>query len=181
MSVMLSVPSLAALKALQNCEDGEIIFVEDLKQDYYLNEGEWIPYYVKEAVTTTAESDSKMDLYNLNRMLMSQMPDLSHEDIINAKKTIRGFVNLNGEDTSGAYMLLCHELRYYTVFLKDKAHYDEKMEDVVIECIENLGIIKSIDLTEDKLAIEIWFVHHETEEPFVAYLFNYDEGVILCH
>ena len=177
MSVMLSVPSLAALKALQNCEDGEIIFVEDLKQDYYLNEGEWIPYYAEEAVTTTAESDSKMDLYNLNRMLMSQMPDLSHEDIIAAKKTIREFVNLNGEDVSGAYMLLCHDLRYYTIFLKDKV-YEEKMEDVVIECLEYFGNIKSIDYNEDSNAIELWFTYEE--EPYVAYLFNYNEGVVLC-
>ena len=54
----------------------------------------------------------------------------------------------------------------------------EKMEDVVIECLEYFGNIKSIDYNEDSNAIELWFTYEE--EPYVAYLFNYNEGVVLC-
>ena len=111
-------------------------------------------------------------------MIIKDMKNYSKKDILEAKKLVKEFISK--DDLSHAYMLLCHELRYYTVFLKDKEHYQDKMEDVFIECIENLGTIKSIGLSDD-MAIEVWLVHHETEEPFVAYLFNYDEGVILCH
>ena len=52
------------------------------------------------------------------------------------------------------------------------------MEDVVIECLEYFGDIKSIEYDEDSHGIELWFTYEE--EPFVAYLFGYDEGVILC-
>ncbi len=177
MSSTLSVPSLAALNALKNCEDGEIIFVEDLEQDFYFNKGQWIPYYAEESVIATDESDQKMDLYSLNRMFMSQMPNLSEEDIENAKQTIRRFIDHDSGNSSGVYMLLCHDLRYYTIFLKDKA-YEEKMEEVVIECLEYFGDIKSIDYNEDSNAIELWFT--SDDEPYVAYLFNYNEGVVLC-
>lgn len=175
----LIVKTFSELLALKNHQEGEIIYVQELDQDYIYQDEQWMIYFKPEEKEMELEDIKGLDLYTLNKMILNKVSTYSEKDILQAKKNIKEFVN--ADDLSHAYMLLCHELRYYTVFLKDKAHYDEKMEDAVIECIENLGIIKSIDLTEDKLAIEIWFVHHETEEPFVAYLFNYDEGVILCH
>lgn len=173
-----TVKTLLELHALKNHEEGEIIKVLETGQYYIFHNGEWIIYVAQDDETLKGTIDSGLDLYSLNKMIIKDMKNYSKEDILEAKKLVKEFISK--DDLSHAYMLLCHELRYYTVFLKDKEHYQDKMEDVFIECIENLGTIKSISLSDD-MAIEVWFVHHETEEPFVAYLFNYDEGVILCH
>lgn len=76
------------------------------------------------------------------------------------------------------YMLLCRELNYYTVFQRQFTGLED-FGDVVIECLENLGNIKSIEVTEDKTAIEAWIVNSDNEA-HVVYLFNYDQGVIIC-
>lgn len=113
-------------------------------------------------------------LYDINKMLIAGMPNYTPEDIIDSKKNIREFIN---ENPANVYMLLCHDLRYYTIFLKNN-NYEEFMEDVVIECLEYFGDIKSIDYNEESRAVELWFTYEE--EPHVAYLFGYDEGVVLC-
>ena len=63
-------------------------------------------------------------------------------------------------------------------FTTRNKNYEENMEDVVIECLEYFGDIKSVDYDEDSNAVELWFSYEE--EPHVAYLFGYDEGVVLC-
>ena len=107
-------------------------------------------------------------------MLIANLTNYGAEDIATAKKLIRSFIN---ENPANVYMLLCHDLRYYTIFLRNK-NYEESMEDVVIECLEYFGDIKSVDYDEDSNAVELWFSYEE--EPHVAYLFGYDEGVVLC-
>lgn len=165
------------LSAIKNHQDGEIVFVEDLNQEYYYLEEEdkWIPYFAEEELVTVKESETPgTNLYQLNKMLVANLTNYGVEDIKSAKKLIRNFID---ENPANVYMLLCHDLRYYTIFLKNK-NYEENMEDVVIECLEYFGDIKSIEYDEDSHGIELWFTYEE--EPFVAYLFGYDEGVILC-
>ena len=100
--------------------------------------------------------------------------DLDEKGIKSGKEKIHKFVSdLNKE----YFMLLCADLVYYTMFIMDSFSV-ENTADVVIECLENLGKIKSIDFTEGKQAIEIWI--QKDEEVVVAYFFNYDQGVIKC-
>lgn len=165
------------LSAIKNRQDGEIVFVEDLNQEYYYlkEEDKWIPYFAEEELVTVKEGETPgTNLYQLNKMLVANLTNYGVEDIKSAKKLIRNFID---ENPANVYMLLCHDLRYYTIFLKNKS-YEENMEDVVIECLEYFGDIKSIEYDEDSNVIELWFTYEE--EPFVAYLFGYDEGVILC-
>ena len=165
------------LSAIKNHQNGEIVFVEDLNQEYYYLEEEdkWIPYFAEEELVTVKEGETPgTNLYQLNKMLVANLTNYGVEDIKSAKKLIRNFID---ENSAKVYMLLCHDLRYYTIFLKNKS-YEENMEDVVIECLEYFGDIKSIEYDEDSNVIELWFTYEE--EPFVAYLFGYDEGVILC-
>ena len=46
-----------------------------------------------------------------------------------------------------------------------------------IECLNNIGSIKAIDLTEDKDAIEAWVMAED--EATCLYLFPYDMGVVV--
>ena len=75
-------------------------------------------------------------------------------------------------------MLLCAELRHFTVLLRDKKS-PEFFEDVMLEILKNLGNIKSVEYQDDEV-IEIWFQDYPHDEIHVAYLFNYEEGVIKC-
>ena len=57
---------------------------------------------------------------------------------------------------------------------------DERLENIMLdECItQPLGDIKSIEVTEDGGAIEIWYTAHD--DSYVMYFFPYDAGVVVC-
>ena len=53
---------------------------------------------------------------------------------------------------------------------------EEDMDDAIMSCLQ--GDVKSIELTDDGRAIEIWSVIDG--EAYEFYLFNYEMGVIVC-
>ena len=75
-------------------------------------------------------------------------------------------------------MLLCHEQRDYTVFnlttTDDFAMYTPNI--LIDECLKNRGEIRSIELTANKDAIEIWLVINK--KAYCYYFFDYTNGVI---
>ena len=117
-----------------------------------------------------------MTLYDLNKAAVAQLPNYSEADKQAAKELINAYDDFS--TMTRYYMLLCRELNYYTVFQRQFTGLED-FGDVVIECLENLGNIKSIEVTEDKTAIEAWIVNSDNEA-YVVYLFNYDQGVIIC-
>lgn len=125
---------------------------------------------------TQATGNLNMNLYDLNKQIVAQLPDLNKEDLISARDTIVAYYN----KTMGQYyMMLCNELKYYTIFaIKPEAN--DYFEDEVIDCLYDFAdSIKSIDYdTENKTAIEIWFT--KNDEAYVMYLFDYTQGVIDC-
>ena len=80
-------------------------------------------------------------------------------------------------------MLLCHELRDYTIFNLDKtntwaaAHYENVQLACsdIIECMTNRGTIISIEDQPDN-TWEIWI--RNPEGCFAYYLFPYGEAVL---
>lgn len=116
-------------------------------------------------------------LYDLNKNLVQKNISALEEGVLNSKKEIVKNFLRDTKDTY--YMLLCHEQRDYTVFKIDTledSKYNEMISILIDECLKNRGIIKSIELTKDKQAIEIWLMIEE--EAFVYYLFPYSEAVI---
>ena len=118
------------------------------------------------------DGNIEMSLYDMNKQIMFQMPELNEEKIVAAKNLIKEY-DITFE--SKYYMLLCNEYKYYTIFNCEK-QYKETLEDVVFECLNNVGQVVSVDKTEDNAAIEIW-VKLEKEAK-VFYLFDYDKGVV---
>ena len=110
-----------------------------------------------------------MNEYQLNQMVIKQLPD--YKNLYKGKKIIREFTHKKGQ----VFMLLCHELRDYTILYLEKNGYD-KIEDVVIECLQNRGTIKDISKTND--AVECWITIDD--EPHMFLLFNYDGGFERC-
>lgn len=117
-----------------------------------------------------------MTLYEINKQIIAQMPALTSEQIAEKKQLLK---NYQLHNVNWYFMLLCKEISYYTLFVIDEINSNEKFEDVVIECIQNVGEIISIEEEKEAKSIEIW-VKPEEGEPLVMYLFGYDRGVIVC-
>ena len=70
-------------------------------------------------------------------------------------------------------MLYGKEISYFTLFkIIDSNDFGYE----VIECLKNIGIIKAIDFTETKDAVEIWV--ENDDGPTCLYLFPYDNGIV---
>jgi hypothetical protein len=162
---MLQVTSLGIMHGLENREEGELCYVHNEKKMFKCVNGEW------ESVEAP-KGELNMNVYDMNKSIVAQLPDISKKDLEAGKKKI------NQVASNGRYfMLLCNELKYYTVF-NIIPEGEEKIEDVLLECIDCFGAtIKSIDDTPEG-ALEIWIV--KDKEAYAMYFFNYDGGVEIC-
>ena len=135
---------------------------------------EWVDIY-----TGISEDDifaTGMTLYDLNKNLVSQLMPLDDTELYEAGENILAFCE---ETRNKYYMLLCHELRYFTLFnyyvVTDRPL--PNVEEEVIACAHDIGVIVSVENKDE--AIEIW-VKAENDEVYVMYFFPYDRGVIKC-
>lgn len=122
------------------------------------------------------EGNFQMQAYDINKQIVGQLEILDEIALASKAKEIRDFAYSSNYKF---FMLLCRDLNYYTVFYLDAKQADETIEDVVIECAQDVGEIKAIDFVENNVAIEFW-VTNEDNESFVMYFFPYDNGVVLC-
>lgn len=115
--------------------------------------------------------------YDINKLVIMQLPSLiSEQQLASSKKLIKEYTH-NFITSVGYYMLLCNDIHYYTVF-EVCDEYEEKVEDLVIECLQNIGVIQQINRAENEDAIECWIKNENGV--FMFMLFNYDWGVITC-
>ena len=118
---------------------------------------------------------SSITLYDLNKQAVTQQPPLE-----NFESSLEILNNYLTYTKNIYYMLLCKDKSYYTVFVRknnpDLLAFDKEF----IDCIQNFGTIKSINMSEDEAAIEIWVTLPEENDSYVMYLFGYDQGVIEC-
>ena len=124
-------------------------------------------------------TQAAMNLYDNNKQVVSQLPALTKEQLWQEKAILLDEY-LNSSD-GVYYMMLCNELRYYTIFHIDTEGWiDEPMaSEEICACLEEFADeIKSIERTEDGAAIEIWIT--KDNETYVMYLFDYTGGVIDC-
>ena len=116
--------------------------------------------------------------YDFNKDLVEKYEVvLTEEEIKKKKETIADFIEK--KENNFYFMLLCHEKRDYTLFnfIDYKAIDTSRIcADEIVNCLNNRGKIKGIDVTKDNNAIEIWISNGK--EAFVYYFFPYDSGVI---
>lgn len=144
-----------------NPQEGEIVQTEDGKAMIYQN-GEYKELKVE-------GSNLELGLYDINKQIISQLPALT-----DFSKAIVDIRELHGKYWNKYYMMYGKEISYFTLF---KVCGLNDFGQDVIDCCANVGIIKSIDLTETNDAIEIW-VQPEEAEPTCLYLFPYDNGLV---
>lgn len=169
----IQVLNYNSLQAIQNHELGEIAKVMDIEKYYIYTEKGWQEFNI--------ESDGiQVSLYQMNKQVISQLPTLNDEGIKEAKQIIKDYV-YSDEHQDDYYMLLCHELKYFTVFIGDSdCGREDVIENVIIDCLKSVGEIKSIEITDDKEAVEIWVTIPEDNDTYVMYLFDYGRGVVPC-
>ena len=132
-------------------------------------EGEYLIWKDDQWMKMNIDSSGiNIGLYDINKQIVSQLPVLS--DLEDKKETIQ---KLHRDWGNFYYMLYGKEISYFTLF---KIINSQTFADEVIACLNNVGDIKVIDLTEAEDAIEIW-VQNE-ENPTCLYLFPYDNGVV---
>lgn len=168
MSEILKVKNLDILKALPNHEKGEIAFCEDTKT-YYIYDEEWT-----ETKIQVDGEGAHISLYELNRQIIEQLPAFEETQWAGAESV---FSDWEDATNHKYYMLYGREVNYFTLFKKvTKSGEFNSLFDAIKECLNNIGDVHSFDITEDKMAIEIWVKHEDIMTCF--YLFNYDDGVV---
>ena len=125
--------------------------------------------------------ETSVSLYELNRQIIKQQGPLKEKDIKSKMDMLKEF-----SSTFKKYSLLYgREINYFTLFVKDENWELESLDIGVIECLNNIGTIYSIEYTKEKDAIEIWMevetnADIEENEKLITcmYLFPYDAGIV---
>lgn len=152
-------------------EIDEVAICKDTTELFRWTGEEWVPHTEPEAQIF----DTGINLYDFNKQIVAQMKPYGDKELKNARGIINEFLS---KIQSKYYMLLNRENNYYTVFnITDNDEVPYAASEI-IECIKFLGDIKSVGITEDEQAVEIWF--QTDENVFVAYLFDYQGAVIKC-
>lgn len=150
----------------------EVAICKDTDDKYIWDGYGWIP--LKEEEEEESTLDMGINLYDLNKQLVEQLPDYNEDNLEIGKSLINEFLKTTN---SSYYMLLNKDINYYTVFAINL--FSEKCcADEIMACITELGAVKSISKTDDEQAIEIWIKQEDNIS--VMYLFNYAGGVIEC-
>ena len=121
------------------------------------------------------------NLYDMNKQLMEQESAMSDLAIADAKSHIRRWFEANFKQKY--FMLLCHELRDYTLFNLDKTGTWASLPTTtsltatndLIECMNNRGQLLVIDQQEDGVW-ELWI--RNSEGCFAYYFFPYGKAVL---
>ena len=114
------------------------------------------------------------NLYDLNKNIINQLEPLTQEEINEKEDLINDFYI---KSNNNHYMLLCKDFNYYTIFEKSPIYNTNTFFINLNEIINELGIVYSIESTEDN-AIEIWIKPVDEENPYAFYLFPYDRGIV---
>ena len=115
-----------------------------------------------------------MNLYDLNKNIISQLESLTNAEIIEKVNTV--IENFRIKTYNNFYMLLCRDFNYYTLFAKGEGDMTN-FSNTVMEIITELGDIYSIEETSENI-IEIWIKPVGEESPLAFYLFPYENGVV---
>ena len=154
---------------LKNIKDGTIYYVEN-NQKYYAKQGHTWQEWTKGGVNGEGPAVS---LYTLNQQAIAQLEPMDTSKVLSFTNEFTDWANTNGDKH---FMLLCNQLRYYTVFSKDAGCHPD-FGDAVCDILIDFEIY-SIELQEDG-AYEIWAkLSADQTEPEAFYLFPYEAGVV---
>ena len=154
--------------SIYHCEDTGIEYV------YNPNTYNWDELTsLDEDFLTNEENTNNMTLYDVNKMLIKQLPPMSEEQIKDkCGKLLESFYNYKEK----YYMLLCREYNYYTVFEKNNC-VDQPFVYAVIDIIKDLGDIHTVNKNDDGV-LEFWITPYGEDDVYAFFLFPYERGIV---
>lgn len=167
MASHIQVKNLQHLEALQNHEENELAYVEDIKKVYYWTaENGWQPVDIK-------NKGLELNLYEINKNIIGQLKPIERNELFDKAGMVFDF--FANSHPNAHYMLLCREYNYYTIFeFADFA--TEDFVDAVLGVVADLGEVYAIEEAES--ALEFWVKPTDCDDPMVFILFPYDAGVV---
>lgn len=156
-------------------EEGETFTLADGTVYVYTKENNF------SEVKVNGSGDLNINLYDLNKSAVAQLPALTSEEIhIKCDEFTKA---IHEEYKDRYYMLYGKEIGYFTLFHMNDVHKNylnityEPIGVELEECLTNLSSnIKSIDYNDDGTALEIWLEYNG--DITCMYFFPYDSGVI---
>ena len=143
-------------------ENDRIYVIEDNKVYTYKN-----GRFAVESIDM--KSNVNIPLYDLNKQLIAQLPEVTREE------SIKIFNDFYWAHMNNLYfMLLNNEKRYFTLFNRNDATGMSDFQITVYDIVHELGIIRALDVKDDRL--EIWIEQDEEVSDYI--LFPYDDGVV---
>lgn len=173
MSDVLKVENEKILNSLQNHEDGEITFLEDIQEYRMYKDGRWIPI---KAEVETGEG-LKMSLYDINKMQFDQTPLYEEQNYKDAEDTLTYWKEKFSE--SNSFLMYGRDADYFSLFQcnRDFPEFYNFSNAVITVLKESFEGVYSIEVVgENSEAVEIWVKYQGG--PIVLYLFDYSTGII---
>lgn len=117
-----------------------------------------------------------MNLYDVNKQIFAQLPEINDEEIEEAKNNVKNFIIKNYYGNNSHYfMLLNNEEHDYTLFsIISHFSIDTIVKDI-FECVNNRGTLKMVEIYADDTSmnqIGFWI------DDKIYFFFPYDNGVI---
>lgn len=113
-------------------------------------------------------------IYDMNKQVCAQLPELTESETENAKSLIASFIDFHKRNSDEKYyMLLNHEVRYFTLFHDLNWSEPKEIAEQIYEIAVDLGKVKSVQyMDKTNSAIEIWV------DDKMYLLFPYTRGVV---
>ena len=153
--------------------EGYTVFVEEMQEKMTFHNNEWIAQELGE-LKADGKGEVTMSLYEMNRQLITQLPDYNEEAWGGAKEIFAAYLS---KHVHNYYMLYGRELNYFTVFNKQEEGEFDTLFDALKLCLDSVGPVRSFDF-DGEAAIEIWIKPEIASAATCLYLFPYDDGVV---
>ena len=144
----------------------EIFMEQDEYQEYLKN---------KNQKKDESKPVAQVNLYQLNQDIMSNQPALSGDGVRKGQLEFFDWIS-KLPDNPKFYMLLCHELNYYTVFHINDTATKEDFWNELYDIAKELGTLKAMEI--DSGCFSIWVDWPQDNTSHLFYLFPYDRGVV---
>lgn len=114
-----------------------------------------------------------LTLYDVGKSVCAQLPELTESELFNSKQLVKNYlVNQLAKDED-YFMLLNHEIRYFTLFHNCCGSTEEEITEEVFEIVSELGPIKTVQYSDSEgNAVEFWIGDK------IYLFFPYTRGVV---
>ena len=165
--------------------------MSETKNEVFMEQAEYIEYLqqqLKHELEIAEKPVAQISMYQMNKDLIKGLKKMNNMAVNKALENVKEWYKNYIENNSNAryFVLLNHEQHYYTMFTRDEKIKVKSIEQEVnnfVEAVKDIitnyygdNDIRAIDLDSNG-AVEIWGMWDG--EPSVAYLFPYDQGVVL--